>query len=123
MTTTSFNFDRPIYRQIRDQMGERILRGEWPEGERMPAVRELAMQLQVNPNTVMRAYESLQSMEVIESRRGIGYFVAEGAAGRLRRAEREAFVTVGLPEVFERMNMLGVSIDEVKKQYEHFNGK
>jgi DNA-binding transcriptional regulator YhcF (GntR family) len=86
-------------------------------------MRELAMELQVTPNTVLRAYESLQSMEVIESRRGIGYYVAVGAAGRLLKSERETFVTVVLPEVFERMNMLGVSIDEVKKEYELYNRK
>ncbi len=117
MTTPSFNFDKPIYRQIVDRMGEHILRGEWPEGERIPAVREFAMQLSVNPNTVMRAYESLQGMDVIESRRGIGYFVSAGAVKRIRERERDMFMTVELPEIFTRMEILDITVEDIVKRY------
>jgi DNA-binding transcriptional regulator YhcF (GntR family) len=119
--TANFNLDKPIYRQIVDLMGENILRGEWPEQERIPAVREFAMQLQVNPNTVMRAYEHLQSREIVESRRGIGYFVAAGAAERIRRDEREAFMTVLAPQIKGRMEMLGITPEELMKRFEILN--
>ena len=115
--TTNFNFDKPIYRQIMDRMGEHILRGEWPEGGRIPAVREYAMQLQVNPNTVMRAYENLQSVGVIESQRGIGYHVAVGAVERFRERERDVFMMVDLPEIFGRMEMLGITLEDIMKRY------
>ncbi len=119
--TTSFNFDKPIYRQISDLMSGNILRGEWPEGERIPAVREFAMQLQVNPGTVMRAYEGLQNAEVIESRRGIGYFVAPGAVERIRAQERDIFMMSDLPEIFDRMAMLGITPGEVMERFELLN--
>ena len=119
--TASFNFDKPIYRQIMDLMGENILRGEWPEGGRIPAVREYAMQLQVNPNTVMRAYESLQGMGAVESRRGIGYFVIPGASERIRKEERDIFMMVDLPEIFSRMEMLDITPEEVMERYKLLN--
>ncbi len=116
MTTTSFNFDKPIWRQIVDLAGGHILSGQWPEGERIPAVRELGMTLQVNPNTVLRAYEYFQSQEIIESRRGIGYFVAPGAVERIRRQQREIFMTVELPELRARMEILGISPGELMER-------
>ncbi len=118
MIQASFNFDRPIYRQIADIMEEHILRGEWAEGERIPAVRELAMKLQVNPNTVMRAYESLQKSDAIESRRGMGYFVAPDAVENIRKRERDMFMMVELPGIFEYMKVLGITMDDINKRYE-----
>jgi DNA-binding transcriptional regulator YhcF (GntR family) len=68
-----------IYLQIADYICERILLREWKVDERIPSVRELAMQLEVNPNTVMRTYEFLQQQNIIYNQRGIGYFVAADA--------------------------------------------
>lgn len=70
---------RPIYRQIVNTLSERILTGEWNNGTRMPSVRKLGVEFRVTPNTVLRAYDYLQSYEVIYSKRGIGYFVADDA--------------------------------------------
>ncbi len=121
MTTANFNFDKPIWRQIVDLMSGNILGGRWSEGERIPAVREFGMTLQVNPNTVMRAYEYFQSQEVIESRRGIGYFVAPGAAERIRSEQREIFMTVEVPDLRNRMAMLGISPEEVMERFKLLN--
>ncbi|HEY1021036.1 MAG TPA: GntR family transcriptional regulator, partial [Flavisolibacter sp.] len=68
-----------IYLQIADYICERILLKQWKAGERIPAVRELAVQLEVNPNTVMRTYEFLQGQNIIYNQRGIGYFVGPDA--------------------------------------------
>ena len=74
-----FRESQAIYLQIADFVCEKILLKEWKAEERIPAVRELAIQLEVNPNTVMRTYEFLQQQEIIYNQRGIGYFVAQGA--------------------------------------------
>lgn len=113
-----FSVDKPIYRQIMDWMAEKILRGEWKEGKRIPAVRELGMQMQVNPNTVMRAYESMQAAGVIFNRRGLGFFVSEGAKNSMLRKQREFFTMYDIPEMFERMKVLGVTIEDVVKLYD-----
>lgn len=73
-----FNDNQPIWLQIYDHACRAIVSGRWPERERIPSIRELAVTLQVNPNTVMRAYDKLGSDGLILIRRGMGFFVAEG---------------------------------------------
>ena len=84
-----FNEHKPIYLQIVDTLYNRILQGEWRESLRIPSVRELGAQLGVNPNTVMRAYEYLQNLEIIYNRRGIGYFLSENAARVIIKIQKE----------------------------------
>src|SRR5919107_280170 len=103
-----------IYLQIADYICERILLKEWKTGERIPAVRELAVQLEVNPNTVMRTFEFLQGEEIIYNQRGIGYFVAPDAVEHATRYRRTEFVEKELPFFFRSMHMLGMDMDEIK---------
>ena len=65
-----FNDNQPIWLQIYDHACRAIVSGRWPERERIPSIRELAVTLQVNPNTVMRAYDKLGSDGLILIRRG-----------------------------------------------------
>lgn len=111
-----------IYQQVADHVCEKILRRAWPEDERIPSVRELAMDLQVNPNTVNKAYAYLQDRDLIHNKRGIGYFVSAGAVGRTRSLKREEFFTEELPRVFRTMDLLGVSSDEIADRYDAYRG-
>ena len=77
-----FSQPKGIYQQIADQMRDRILAGEWHEGERIPSVRELAVGVGVNPNTVTKSYQALLDRAIIENQRGLGYFVAGDAKNR-----------------------------------------
>ncbi|MBO8129740.1 MAG: GntR family transcriptional regulator [Peptococcaceae bacterium] len=81
-----FTEDRPIYLQIIEEISRRIARGGLPPGKKMPSVRELAMEMKVNPNTVQRAYHELEREGVIFTRRGQGSFVTEDreAVSRLK---------------------------------------
>lgn len=106
-----FNEDKPIWRQIYELIARRILSGEWPEQERIVSVREMAASVGVNPNTVMRSYERLEADGVIFNRRGIGFFVAEGARERLREIERKKFMDEELPKLRERLLLLGLIIE------------
>lgn len=112
-----FKSEKPIYQQIVDFVCDHIAGGRWPEGERIPSVRDLAAQLQVNPNTAMRAYERLQLAEIITNTRGIGFFVAEGAKAKVVALKRTEFFEVTLPEVFDTMETLGIPMDEVAAKY------
>ena len=78
-----FSQPKGIYQQIAEQMRDRILAGEWEEGERIPSVRELAAGVGVNPNTVTKSYQALLDREIIENQRGLGYFVAADAKKRI----------------------------------------
>src|ERR1700691_2048654 len=81
--------ERPIYGQIADGVKFAVAGGVLRAGELVPSVRELSKQLVVNPNTVARAYRDLQAEGLLESVRGMGLQVADGAAERCRAARRE----------------------------------
>ena len=108
---------RSIYLQIADHMCENILGGQWSENDRIPSIREMAMETEVNPNTVMRSYNFLQQQGIIYNKRGIGYFIREGAGGKTRDMIREEFLAQELPHFFRRMDLLDISIDELREHY------
>ncbi len=109
-----------IYLQIADLMCERILARDWPENERIPSVRELAVDLEVNPNTVMRAYAYLQDQEIIYNKRGIGYFVARDGVHTTRGLLKSNFVRDDLPHVFKTLDLLDMNFDELGVLYRVF---
>ena len=90
--------------QIYELILSRIASSEWAEEQRIPSVRELGATLVVNPNTVMRTYERLTDENLIFNRRGIGYFVAEGAKNRAAAIARERFISEQLPSLFAKMS-------------------
>ena len=111
-----FNEEKPIWRQIYELIAMRILSGEWPEMERIISVREMAQMVGVNPNTVMRSYERLEADGIIFNRRGIGFYVAEGAKEHIKQLERKKFMDEELPKLRERLVFLGLSIDVSVKE-------
>ena len=109
-----------IYLQIADYICERILLKQWKSGERIPAVRELAVQLEVNPNTVMRTFEFLQGQNIIHNQRGVGYFVSPDAIKLATQYRRSEFIEKELPNIFRSIYLLDMDIDELKPRYEKF---
>lgn len=110
-----FRKQKPIYLQIADRLMEQILQGEPAEDDRMPSVRDVAVNMGVNPNTVMRTFEQLQSEEIIYNRRGVGYFVSPDAKKRILAEQRRQFLEEELPLIRQKMQMLGISFEEVMK--------
>lgn len=108
-----FSEPRSIYLQIADQIRERILQGEWQDGERIPSIRELAIELGVNPNTVTKSYQALLDWGIVANQRGRGYFVSDRAAERALTGMREEFVRDELPRVIRAMQTLGIGLDEL----------
>jgi GntR family transcriptional regulator len=115
-----FRESQAIYLQIADYVCEKILLRQWAQEERIPSVRELAVQLEVNPNTVMRTYEFLQQQEILFNQRGVGFFTAPDAVKRAMLYRRDAFTEKDLPQVFRSMFLLGMDPDELKPRYEKF---
>lgn len=108
-----FNDNKPIYRQIVDYASANILSGAWKGGEMIPSVRELTGELGVNSRTVMKALDTLQSLEVIEPKRGMGFRLSEQGAEKMLAIKREEFFADTLPHVIEQMKMLCISPQEV----------
>lgn len=118
-----FTTNKPIYQHIYDIITERIILGQLREGDRVPSVRELAVELQVNPNTVMRAYDALCTCGIIASSRGIGYFVSEGAAERALAESRREFIEGEMVTLFRRMTTLGISAEELSTLYNNYKNE
>jgi len=100
--------DQPIYLQLRERLIGMILDGSLGEDEALPSVRNVAGQFQLNPMTVMKAYQSLVDDGLVEKRRGLGMFCTRGARQRLREQERLQFVTDEWPRIVTRMRRLGL---------------
>ncbi|HVG15326.1 MAG TPA: GntR family transcriptional regulator [Chitinophagaceae bacterium] len=109
-----------IYLQIAEFICEKILLKSWAVDERIPSVRELAMQLEVNPNTVMRTYEFLQQQNIIYNQRGIGYFVGPDAIKNATQYRKTEFMDTELPALFRNMYLLGMDVEELKPRFEKF---
>jgi GntR family transcriptional regulator len=115
-----FRESQAIYLQIADYVCEKILLKEWKPDERIPSVRELAIQLEVNPNTVMRTFEFLQQQDIIYNQRGIGYFVGAGAYKNALQYRKEAFSEKDLPNIFRNMYLLGMELDELRPRFDKY---
>lgn len=113
----NFKDSKSIFLQIAERIEDEILQGKYPEGERIPSVREYAAAVEVNVNTAMRSYEYLQNQGIIFNKRGIGYFAAKGAGEIIRKVRREAFLRDFVPELFRQMRLLGISPEEMMKDY------
>lgn len=108
-----FKKQKSIFHQIADTLCQRILDGEWAEGERFPSIRDIAGDMGVNPNTVMRSYEQLQNLEIIFNRRGVGYFVADNAKDKILDMQRREFLEEDLPIIQQKIRMLGLDPEKL----------
>jgi len=115
-----FNDTQPIFVQIAEWVYERILGRHWSPGERIPSVRDLAIELEVNPNTVMRTYDRLQTAEVIYNKRGIGYFLSEQAFELVLKIRRDEFMALELPVLIKNMQLLGITPTEIETAYKQY---
>ena len=116
-----FNQNQAIYLQIGDYICEQILLGKWNEGDRILSVRELGVELQVNPNTVLRTFDFLQTNEIIFNKRGVGYFVMENAKTKIIDYRRKQFLELELPILFKNMDLLGMTINDLNAEYEQYS--
>jgi DNA-binding transcriptional regulator YhcF (GntR family) len=118
-----FKDNEAIYLQIAAFVSDQILMGKWPAGQKILSVRDMAVELEVNPNTVMRSYEFLQGLEIIYNRRGLGLFIAEDGFDKVKAYRKANFVRQNLPELFKNMYLLGISIEEISLQYQNFQAQ
>lgn len=110
-----FKDQKPIYLQIAEHICDEIIRHTYPEGERLPSVREYATQVEVNVNTLVRSYDWLSQREIIHNKRGMGYYVSPGAEEKIREMRKQIFFEEQLPEIVRTMKTLGIDKQEVIK--------
>jgi GntR family transcriptional regulator len=107
------NEDRPVYLRLRDTIAARILDGSVKDGDPLPSVRSLAAEHGANPLTVAKAYQTFQDEGLIVVRRGVGMFVADGAAERLRTSARKEFLEQSWPAIAAHMRRLDLDVEEL----------
>ena len=118
-----FKDNHPIYLQIAHHFFENILQKKWEEGEKIPSIRDMAVQFEVNPNTTMRTFNFLQEKGIIFNKRGIGYFVSEGGYKKTLELKKEEFIKQDLPVFFQSMNLLKLSFEDLQEYYNKFKNK
>jgi GntR family transcriptional regulator len=107
------NEDRPVYLRLRDSIAATILDGSVRDGDALPSVRSLAAEYGANPLTVAKAYQTFQDEGLIVVKRGVGMFVADGAAVRLRASARKEFLEQRWPAIAAHMRRLDLDVRDL----------
>ncbi|MBR2500591.1 MAG: GntR family transcriptional regulator [Clostridia bacterium] len=111
MINIDYRDARPIYEQVKDSFKNLIFHGILKQDEKIPAVRELAGELAINPNTIQRAYKELEAEGYIYSVKGKGTFIAE-PLGREKQEQKEKLME-SLHTVLDELFYLGITKDEI----------
>ncbi|MCO5936040.1 GntR family transcriptional regulator [Mucilaginibacter sp. RB4R14] len=115
-----FREKQAIYLQIAEYVCDQILLKHWQCGNKILSIRDLAVMMEVNPNTVQRAYDFLQQREIITNKRGIGYFADDDAVNRVVSFRKEQFIENELPLFFRNIYLLNVPIEDISVRYKSF---
>ena len=99
---------QPFYLQVVQSICEQIVAGKVAERELLPSIRKLALEYQLNPNTVQRSMAYLVQLEILESARGTGFFVREGAKGKILERMRGEFWQKDAPEFCRKIQLLKI---------------
>ncbi|HMA11184.1 MAG TPA: GntR family transcriptional regulator [Steroidobacteraceae bacterium] len=113
-----FKPNYPIYLQVADFICEKVLKGEWRNGDKLPALKDLAITTSVNPNTVIKALGFLVDHNILSTQRGVGYFMTDNARAITLELKRKQFIDEVLPDVFASMDLLGLGLYDLTKIYE-----
>lgn len=112
----NYSDPRPIYEKVKESLRRLILSGALPEGEKLPSVRELAMSLSINPNTIQRAYRELEQEGAIVSVPGKGSFVAPGGGAKAARMAELREKLLRLAAEFEALGVSRAEMAELLKE-------
>lgn len=111
--TLRSSHEKPVYVRLREVIADAIIAGQYRDGDPLPSVRALAAEQGANPLTVAKAYQGFQDEGFIIVKRGVGMFVAPGAAVRLRTSQRDDFIANEWPMIRNRMARLGIDPAEL----------
>lgn len=116
----NFKDNKAIYLQIADRIGDQILSGKlMPEGK-VPSVRELAAEIEVNANTVARTYDHLQQNGIIFTKRGLGYFVSADAKDKIVAARRDLLMQGEMDYFLGQLKAVGITPAELQDLYNDY---
>lgn len=105
--------EQPIFLQIAQGIADGILSGAFPEESRVPSITEFSQAYRINPATALKGVNLLVEQGILYKKRGLGMFVAEGAAERLREQRREQFAADFITPLVDEARRLSLSRDEI----------
>lgn|ERR1035437_10073739 len=108
-----FKSTKGIFQQIADNLCHQMLEGKLIPGERVPSVRDLAEEYEVNRNTLLRTYSILENAGIIENKRGVGFFVSSKALELIQVSEKELFFKNELPEFIQKVKVLKLTATDL----------
>lgn len=113
-----FRDDQPIYLQIKEEIEEAIIAQRIKEGEQIQSIRVLSAEYQVNPNTISNAYAELEASNIIFKKRGLGFFVNEGARKMLIKEKRYEFIKKDLKMLVEKAKIVDIDLEMIIQELE-----
>ena len=116
----NFKDNKAIYLQIADRIGDQILSGTLTPDGKVPSVRELAAEIEVNANTVARTYDHLQQSGVIYTKRGLGYFVSPEAKEKIVALRREQLMQGEMDYFLGQLKAVGITPAELQQIYQDY---
>ncbi len=115
-----FREKQAIYLQIAEYVCDQILLKKWLAGDKLISIRELAVALEVNPNTVQRTYDFIQQLNIISNKRGVGYFIEKEAEEKIISFRKDQFIKNDLPQFLRTLYLLKIDPKEIENQYIQF---
>ncbi len=113
-----FRDDQPIYLQIKEEIEEAIIARRILEGEQILSIRALSTEYRVNPITISNAYAELEASNIIFKKRGLGFFVKEGARNMLLRDKRYEFIQKDLKNIVDKARIVDIDINLIIAELE-----
>ncbi|MDO5968403.1 GntR family transcriptional regulator [Flavivirga aquimarina] len=110
-----FKSNKGIYLQIAENICNQILEGKLEENKRVPSIRELAVEMEVNRNTVMRTFSFLQDEEIFVNKRGVGFFVADNASKLILKKEKQNFFKNEFPYLIKKIKLLKLNSEDLQE--------
>ena len=115
-----FKENPAIYIQIAEYVCEQILLKKWKLGGKIISIRDFAVEIEVNPNTVQRAFDLLHEENIIVNKRGIGYFIDDNAIELITHFRKEQFIKNELPAFMRNIFLLKIDFREIRERYDQF---
>lgn len=105
----------PLYLQLMEQVKHAVETGALQAGDQLPAIRKLAEELVMNPNTVVRAYRELEHEGIVELRHGSGAFITDAVVGRGKLMRKAQTI---VQAAIERLAALSLTVEEIRRLFE-----
>lgn len=113
MMTFNFDDEKPIYIQLAEGIEDAVLSGAFPEETQIPSTTEISVGYKINPATALKGVNLLVETGILYKKRGVGMFVASGAAEKIREKRKQAFFDAYVKALVQEAQKLKITKEDV----------